>query len=228
MADTGIKIKYVAIIGLLAAFLLLKNNVLAQTAPKFIVSWKATNYVPADFRGKILPSRTSLVEIGFDLIDGNKIADLSKNEINWHLNNNFLRLGTGLKTISFQAQPSGQTVRITISGYKGRDLTYNTSIPTANPELTIDAKTVSRNLKLGDYILKALPYYFNAANLSGINISWLINGQIPAEQISPDAVYLNLNSQGTPQETDFPISVSAQNILNQLEMASRKINFIIR
>ena len=229
MVNVNIKIKYVVAVGLLAAFFLLsKNHVLAQNEPKFIFSWKTTNYVPADFQGKILPSKTSFVEVGFDLVDGNKIVDLSRNEITWHLNNNFLRIGIGLKTTSFQAQPSGQTVRITVSDYKGRDLIYNASIPTTNPDLVIDAKTVSRDLKLGSYLLTALPYYFNAANLSEINLNWLINGQAPAQQISPDIISLDLSSQGTPQETDFPISVSARNTLNQLEMASRKINFTVK
>lgn len=71
-----------------------------QTAPEFLVSWRASNYVPADYQGKILPSKNSAVEIGFDVIDKNKIADLSRHNINWFLGDNLIRSGVGLKKIA--------------------------------------------------------------------------------------------------------------------------------
>src|SRR3989338_4500294 len=82
-------------------WLLVVGQAKAQTPPEFLVSWRALNYVPADYQGKIFPTKSTRVEAAFDLIDKNKVADLSRNEIAWYLNNNFLRSGVGLKTIAF-------------------------------------------------------------------------------------------------------------------------------
>ena len=66
-------------------YFLLSAVIFAQAAPEFLVSWRAVGYVPPDYQGKILPNKNSRVEMGFDLIAQNKIADLSRYNISWFL-----------------------------------------------------------------------------------------------------------------------------------------------
>lgn len=204
------------------------SSVNAQTAAKFLVSWRAINYVPADYQGKILPSESTPIEVSFDLIDGNKIANLSQSDISWHVNNKFLRSAPGLKTITLNSLLNGQSIRITVSDYKRQDWDYTFDIPAVRPELTINSRTVSQKLKLGEYLLAALPYFFNVTNQNEIIFQWNINNQAPANQAeNPGILSLKLTSQGTPKEAEIPIQATAQNAFRQLEFASRKINFLV-
>ena len=69
------KMKFKKIIGLIGLIGLISPIVYAQASPEFLISWRAVNYVPADYQGKILPSKSSPIEAGFDLVDKNKIVD---------------------------------------------------------------------------------------------------------------------------------------------------------
>jgi len=225
------------IISLVFSFwLLVVSQTHAQTAPEILASWRAINYVPADYQGKILPSNTSRIEAGFDLIDKNKMADLSKNNISWFLGGNLLNSGIGLKNINFNiASNLNQVVRITISGYKENDLDYIFPIPVANPEIIIDTKTSIKTLKnqnylpLKSYIFEARPFFFNVSNLKELGLKWRLNNRLVEGQAeNPEFLKLNLESEGTPKETGLNLSIGASNLFNKLELASKVLNFIVK
>ncbi|MBI3046210.1 MAG: hypothetical protein HYY86_01525 [Candidatus Harrisonbacteria bacterium] len=209
----------------------------AQTSPEFLVSWRALNYVPADYQGKIFPTKSTRVEAAFDLIDKNKAADLSRNEIAWYLNNNFLRSGVGLKSIAFDVPNNlDQNVRVAVSGYKENTLEKIFLLPAKNPEAVISAKTpagkILRNrprLSPGNYLLEARPFFFNISGLADLKFGWLINGKpVPGTPDNPEFLSLNLQSEGPVQETELGVSLGVSNLFNQLEIASRLINFVVK
>ena len=225
------------IISLVFSFwLLVVSQTHAQTAPEILASWRAINYVPADYQGKILPSNTSRIEAGFDLIDKNKMADLSKNNISWFLGGNLLNSGIGLKNINFNiASNLNQVVRITISGYKENDLDYIFPIPVANPEIIIDTKTSIKTLKnqkylpLKSYIFEARPFFFNVSNLKELSLKWRLNDRLVEGQAeNPEFIKLNLESEGTPKKTELNLSISASSLFNKLELASKVLNLIVK
>ncbi len=221
---------------IVSCLLLVVGQVNAQTAPEILVSWKAVNYVPADYQGKILPSNSSRMEAGFDLIDKNKIADLSKSNISWFLGGNLLNSGIGLKNITFNIASSlNQTMRITVSGYKENDLDYIFPIPVTNPEVVIDTKTSVKTLKnqnylpLKSYIFEARPFFFNVSNLKELGLKWRLNNRLVEGQAeNPEFLKLNLESEGTPKETGLNLSIGASNLFNKLELASKVLNFIVK
>lgn len=208
----------------------------AQTSPDFLVSWRAINYVPADYQGKILPSKSSQVEIAFDLIDKNKMVDLSKFSVNWFLNENLLAAGTGLKTTSFTANGNlNQRIRITVSGYAPNDLDYAFTIPGSNPEVIIDTKVplkVIQNqnwLPFQNYNFEAKPFFFNINSPGDLKFNWRLNNQlVPGAPTDAGILNLNLQSEGTPKQTQLTVSVGASNAFNQLEFAGKLINFIVK
>ena len=221
---------------IVSCLLLVVGQVNAQTAPEILVSWKAVNYVPADYQGKILPSNSSRMEAGFDLIDKNKIADLSKSNISWFLGGNLLNSGIGLKNITFNIASSlNQTMRITVSGYKENDLDYIFQIRVTNPEVVIDTKTSVKTLKnqnylpLKSYIFEARPFFFNVSNLKELGLKWRLNNRLVEGQAeNPEFLKLNLESEGTPKETGLNLSIGASNLFNKLELASKVLNFIVK
>src|SRR3989344_4866664 len=115
-----------------AGCLLSANFAFAQTAPEFMVSWRALNFVPPEYQGKIFPINGTAIEAGFDLIDRGKIADLSKKEIRWFLDGTAIGNGIGKKTASFTVQKTANTVhnlRIEVADYNGTILRKNLAIP---------------------------------------------------------------------------------------------------
>lgn len=210
--------------------LVFSSLIFAQTPPEFLVSWKAINYVPANYRGKILPSDSTPIEISFDLISGNKIVDVSKKEISWTINARTFASGTGMKKIRFNSKNKGQSVRITVFDYNGADLDKFLDIPVTIPEVALDAKIPNNNpLGLKSYLFLARPFFFNVSSLKQLIFNWKVNDQTTGGSVeNPEALNLNLKSLAQPAETDLTISVSAQNAFNDLEFGAKRLNFKVK
>ncbi|MDO8430012.1 MAG: hypothetical protein Q7S73_01430 [bacterium] len=233
MQTQSIKFKIILglILFLLLTFCFLLISASAQTTPEFLVSWKASSYVPANYLGKIFPTKNSFIEAGFDLIDKNKVVDLSASNIRWYQDEQLISSGTGLKSIKFQEIKSGgtsQLIRITV-GYKGNDLDYLFSIPVASPSVVIDAKVPYKEIRTGLRRIVAQPYFFNVNNLKNLNFSWSLNGKkVSGFAENPEILELDLNSQGTPIKTELSVGATIQNVFNQLELAGKSLNLIVK
>ena len=208
----------------------------AQTAPQFLVSWKAVNFIPSDYAEKILPSSGSRIEVGFDLIDKNKTVNLSAYEISWFVNNEVVSQKNGLKSISFTASGNNsQTVRIAISGYNDSELENTVTIPLTNPKIIIDARQPVKyalnrtELPLNNYIFEIRPFFFNVNSLPELELKWRLNGNLIAtDPENPEFAALNLTSEGKPKQTELNLSASASNRSNILEIAAKAINYLVR
>ncbi|HEY4500065.1 MAG TPA: hypothetical protein VJH70_03030 [Candidatus Paceibacterota bacterium] len=203
----------------------------AQTAPEFITSWRAINYVPATYLGKIFPTKGSIIIVGFDLLDKNQFVNLSKAEIQWDIDNTVLQTGIGIQQVQFQSNTNTNqhVVRITIRNFGTSELNYTFTIPIKKPLLIIDAPVPNRQLSLGPTLFRALPYFFNTNNLSTVRFQWSRNGQIvTGDANTPNALTLEISSEGNPVDSDITLSASAQNILNPLENATQLLNLKIR
>lgn len=225
--------KTIILVVAIAAF---ASVVYGQSAPEFLVSWRAASYAPSDYQGKILPSNGSRVEVGFDLIDKNKIVDLSRQNISWFLGNNFLRSGVGLKKLTLNLTDNrAQTIRITIGNYNNEDLDHLFLLPVVEPDAIISVKTpyeTARNqtfLPLKNHLLEARPFFFNVGNLNELQFKWRVNGNsVSGTAENPNFLNLNLESQGAPQLTEITVSLGVSNLLNELEIAGKSLNFIIK
>jgi len=219
----------ILIISLVAGICLLAfNQTSAQVIPEFLVSWQAINYVPPSYQGKILPTKSSLIEVGFDLIDNAKIADLSKYKISWTLDDELFKSGLGLKTIRFNSKNTGHRLGITVSGYKGANLDKILTFSRQEPQVIIDAKIPSTQIGLGQHQLEALPYFFNVSDLKELVFDWSTNDQPAKTAENPQIFDLILESKGAPVETNLNISVSVINSSNALEYGGKKINLTVK
>ncbi len=213
------------------------SYVSAQTAPEFMITWKAINYVPSDYLGKTFPSQSSSVEIGLDVIDKGRTVDLSKNIISWYSNNSQINSGVGMKTIQLTTSSiQNEVVRVVIADYNGTDLSDSFIIPVQKNEVVISVKTPHTNiyrnrvmLSATSHLMEARPFFFNVTDLSGLNFSWRVNGQsATGDARNQNFFLLDLNTQGTPKETELNLSVGISNLSNQLELGNKTLNFIVK
>lgn len=211
------------------AGILVASSAMAQTTPRFLVSWKAQNYVPGFYLGKILPSKDSLVTIGFDLVNNNRMIDISKYSVVWYIDGKNIDSGIGKKSISVINPGTQPTIRIEVSGYSEDDLIHSFALPTVKPETVIDTKNPTGTTSLGENNLEALPYFFNGNSIGDFSIRWEVNnaivGGIPE---NPELLSLNLESEASPIQTTINISAFIQNLKNQFEFATKRASLIIQ
>lgn len=188
----------------------------AQTVPEFMVTWKAANYAPADYQGKVLPAAGTRVDIAMELIDGSRLADTSRSTISWNVNGQFQKSGVGLKNFFFTADGAkgDQLVRVSLP-YKGRVIDKQIVIPLAAPRVVITG---------GPDIFKALLYSFNFSSPTQAKITWTVNGAA-TEGAGNNPEILTLIGT-SPSGTPVNIGVEVQNLLKPLEVARRSMNFI--
>jgi len=208
----------------------------AQASQEFLVSWQAESYVPSWYNGKILPTKGSLVEVNFELIDKAKIANLSKEKVRWYINDKLMvneENGLGLKSLRFAMPdyPGRETeIRIQIFHYQeGSDvLDKIIRIPSVSSEAVIDAPFPDRKINVGSSSFKTSPFFFNVKNLSDFKVEWSAFGQ-RIEEPSPDQWSLNLNIDSrTPKGTEISLSVSIKNLLKELEFVSKSVKLLVQ
>ncbi|MBU4348110.1 hypothetical protein KJ671_01205 [Patescibacteria group bacterium] len=202
----------------------------------FLISWKAINYVPADYKGKILVSKNSDIEISFDVLDNGKFIDVSNQEIEWYVNDNFLKSGIGLKNIKFTAVRNiDQFVEISIpnykdSKYKNTDLGAIITIPSSSPEVVINTPYQNKTINIGENTFQVLPYFFGISNLGELKINWTVNGlDVIGEADKSDILNLAMDTKGGVKEgSSISIRVFVQNLADQLQFAKDYISLDIR
>lgn len=190
----------------------------AQVSPELMITWKAGNYVPPDYPGKVLPVGGAKIDVALELIDGGKLADLSRVEIRWLINGNTQRSGRGLKTTSFNADlfRGDQVVDITLPNYRGQNIVGRVIIPLTAPEVAIVG---------GSEIFQTIPYFFNISRPSDAGYIWTANGVgVIGAGDNPDII--NLDLKDVPIGGSVDLSVMVQNFANPLEIADKTIQFI--
>ena len=203
-------------------FLISTFGVNAQTNSQVLITWQAQNFVPAEYPGKILPSPGTNIKLGLEVIKENKLQDLSKINIRWYLDGKLLTQGLGLKETNFfvnKGATYSHFVRAVI--IDKQEISGTADIPIINPRVVIESPSPDSNsIPLGKNIFQALPYFFNTANLQELIFNWSVNNQtikgtnlLELEITSPIPLNQNLN-----------IKVTAQNLNNDLEFASKEIN----
>ena len=203
-------------------------------SPQFLISWKAYNYTPSWYQGKNFPIYSTPVEISFELLENDKIVNLSKHEVRWYINNSLFTKGKGLRTISFISKNKAGTnmvIRIAIVAYKGEELNKLIYIPAKSPEVVINSPYLTNIAKIGEtYRFKALPFLFNANRLNNLSFDWTINNQAMfSEEVdeNPDILILNV-STSTPAGMQINLSAVVSNILNTVESATENFKLIAK
>lgn len=224
---------------LLVMFLINSSRVYAA-GPNFLVSWKAEDYAPAGYLGKILPVNQTKIDVSFELIgnnpsDNGKIVDLSGNEVRWYVNGNLMSQSNGRKTFSFVTNDENNadtSVRIS-ADYSDSSAGYSyfvddyIDISLSAPDIVVVYKNYNLYLSKGNNnFFSAIPYFFNST-LDNLKASWTVNDQ----SVDPGSDQWDLGvtlGDNYPSGSDIKISAIVQDIFNATSAVSRTFHFISR
>lgn len=219
------------VIFIIIAFLIASKITAAQTKqePKLIVTWQAQNYQPNDYKGKNLPTVNSPIIAAVELIDNDKIINLSSVNITWLQNSEIIVSGQGLKRIAFNNNGLfGDRVMIEADIiYKEKNLQGAAIIPIVSPKTVISTPHIfNQEIKAGVYNFKATPFFFNIKKLSELAFSWSVNDQQESGGQNPDALNLQITSEN---RGPVPLNLTAtiSNINNIIETAKDELRFIL-
>lgn len=205
-----------------------------QTTSQFLVSWQAQNYAPAWYQGKIFPTKGTPMNISFELIDKNKIVDVSKYRVRWYVNDQLIKNednGLGIKSVgvTIPDYPGNATqIRISLPDYSN-GLDKIITIPVIKPDLVIDSPYYNNQVLSGQTSsFYAYPFFFNVKTPDALSFEWLVNGQ-PSETPSAEPAKLDLKVEAAAT-SGFQINIQAiaGNVSNQLESASKNITVEIK
>ncbi len=206
----------------------------AQSSPQFLISWQSKNYAPSWYQGKIFPTKDSIVEVSFELIDNGKIADLSKEKIRWYINDKLEKNednGLGIKSLRFSLPDyfgRETEVRIEIFHYKGGEVIGKIiRIPSVKLEVVIDSPYSDNKIGVGSSVFKAHPFFFNIKNFYDLSIEWSAMGQRSEGFENPWQLNLNID-QKAPKGMEMNLSVSVKNLLKEMEFAGKSVQLQIR
>lgn len=213
----------------------------AQTAPQFLVSWQAQDYVPVWYSGKIFPVNGTRINVRFELLDRGKPVNLMAQNcesvdgsvsqpcrVRWYVGDNMVAnedSGLGIKTISFvnNSVYSGDSVsvRISIPYYHGQSADQTFDIPVKSQEAVIDAHYYQNQIDKKPSAFRVWPFFFNSVN--GFSFSWLMDGQV----VDGSAQLINLNiDPGTASQTQINLGAQIQNSVG--EAANSKIQLRVK
>ncbi|MEE8131707.1 MAG: hypothetical protein V3T98_01555 [Candidatus Paceibacterota bacterium] len=213
-------------------FVLLPLTIKAAS-PQFLTSWQADSYTPSWYQGKIFPTRGSLINVSFELIDNNKIINLSRNKIRWYINDKLFKnedSGLGIKSLKFiNNNPPGSDVEIKIAivDYGANPLYKIIHIQIVMPEAIIDAPYPERKTSTGENSFRVFPFFFNIKDLNELSFEWLANEQTAGIAENPQELSLNIDTQ-TPSGIAINLKVIIKNITDQFEFASKNIKLEIK
>lgn len=204
-----------------------------SASPQFLTSWQAQSYTPLWYQGKVFPTRGSVMEINFELINNNKIVNLSKNIVRWYINDKLVKNeknGLGIKSLKFiNNNPPGSEieVKIVVLDYGAEPLYKIVRIPVSQPEAVIDAPFAERKINKGKNLFRAYPFFFNVKDLNTLFFQWQANEQTAEPGANPRELNLDVDQQ-TPTGIKINIKTLIQNISDQFESASKNITAEVR
>lgn len=220
--------KIIQILTLYATAGIFVASAMAQTpsAISFLPSWRALSYVSPKYHGKILPTPGTRLIVSFEMLDGARIADISKNSVIWLKNGKRFDSGIGKKITSFAVDPLDRNervdVKILVRAYKGADQDFTFTIPVAAPELVIAAPYPKNIISGGTYQFTPLFYYWNIRSPLELSVEWLARGQGVAGLSGADKLQLSIPA--VTLKTLVPLSASAKNPADEFEFAAASLN----
>ncbi|RJP44901.1 hypothetical protein C4587_01265 [Candidatus Parcubacteria bacterium] len=214
------------VLGAIALLLGARAGRAQATKPALIITWRTSTFAPADYPGKRLPIAGSPVEAAVQVIDGGKLADLSRQTIYWYLDGKFVSGGEGEQTIQVQAPAFSDSfdLRAQLPSYKGEILVKTISIPIASPEAAIVAPVLGKRIQSSSVRLLARPYFFSVSDPSKLIFSWRINDRPPSSSGEPDVLDMTLEPGGL-SEVAVSVALSIQNSENRIEEAVERAIF---
>jgi hypothetical protein len=196
-----------------------------QTSQVFI-TWRASNFYPAHFEGKAIPSAGSPVAVAVETIKNGALLNLAQAEIAWELDGRFLAGGKGVKYASFiSTKGSGDAHHVHVSVSLGGEVFESSlRIPVTKPTVALDAPYPNRRGIKEGMTFRALPFFFNVPSLDELSFSWLIDGE---RKNTGSDNELTVTGGGNLRARSFSVTLETQNRTDPQETATTRGQFSI-
>lgn len=160
---------------------LAQNQNINQNVPEIILTWQANNFFPSNYNGRAWPTFNSNLKVSLEVIQNNKILDVSEEEFYWYVDDVLIRRGIGLKNINFQItnyEGENHLVYVVIKQKNGERIESAVQIPVFQPQIILENNQRSFNWPAETIIQTTIiPYFFNVVDLNDLNFKWSINNQ---------------------------------------------------
>lgn len=227
------------------------SNIDPNEAKDVILDWRGITYAPYWYTGKILANQSSNVIAGVTFFKPEK--DANNYYYRWLINETVAfdwTKGKSEAILKFNRSNSKDvSLRVLVSKFKKdssalinknqRVIVADTTVllPIVEPEIGIysfSGNNFSHSFNydisgLKRFTLKAIPFFFNAVDLSELNYEWNFDGQIlKGEDSHPDILELDINNESAkPQKRLVKATVFNSN--NQIfERATEEIMINIK
>jgi len=197
----------------------------AQSPAQVILTWQAHNFYPANYAGKALATPNTLVKISAEILQNNKLLDLSNDTFLWYVDEKLLTRGRGLKETSFTIKKlagDSHFVRVAIEREEGVSES-STRIPVSKHRIVIESPYPNNLVETGNKILlQAIPYFFNISSLQDLEFFWQVNEE-EVRGGSDNQLTINIGTSQTKSQNIVQVAGSARNTKNPLEFSSDRI-----
>jgi hypothetical protein len=214
-----------AVIIALALPFIVFNPLRAQTPQgQAVMTWRALNFFPADFRGKALPTEGSRVAASVAYLESGKFVNLSNLLIRWYVDGTFATRGTGLTEYIFKTtKQNGEmhVVRVSIEFAGGGKYESSVMVPVNDRRLVLRGAGSQTLAPDTDATIEAFPYFFNVASLADLTFFWTVNGA-RAAGVNGNALTITVPHANTTPGGALDVSVVAQGKRDLIEYAAGK------
>jgi hypothetical protein len=198
--------KYLLII--FACALMVETASAQVSVPQVLVNWQASTYVPTSFKGKALPTGSSQITVGVDLLNQGQRVNLAGQRVLWYINDNFYQGSPGLSRVTFQAPnfigSTSVNLRVSIPDY-GSGPAKTIVIPIVNPEVVIGTSAPGLSASAVPFTLQAFPYFWNVQNPLELQFRWSASGMGTVSQ-NPLTVTSAMAQSGRPLSLELSVS----------------------
>ncbi|BCX15914.1 MAG: hypothetical protein KatS3mg098_143 [Candidatus Parcubacteria bacterium] len=232
------------VIGIFGGLLFFSIRDTRAAEPLFVFSWKALNFAPSWYQGKILPVNQTKIVVSFEAISTNKsdygkVLDLSNRNIIWYVNGEKLTQGRGLQQVVITKDNfPHDALEVNIRGeYFDTDLTslqntpslYNKRfyIPITEPEAVLSYKKNDNYFTVGEVAnFNLFPFFFNASD-NFLKVNWRVNNSW-IQPSNDNEFSLKLEIADIPPSGYVTLVGAVYNLKNKLENSSKSITFNVR
>lgn len=223
------------------------SDSISLTVSDFDLTWSASSQAPASYKGKLLPTQNTTINVSAlpsiywpgakTLVNNNNLI------FNWRVDDKFSTDKSGVGKSNFPLRirdfaGADKSIRLEIKTLDGAvSITRSTVIPIVRPQTLIYFANPKTNLPYGaalkNLITKpanlnfiAQNYFFNAPS-KDLKWQWFINNEeVSGENEKPWLASLNLSNIG--QSFSARIQASVKNPANDLETAQSTINLEVK
>lgn len=209
---------------------------LAQEQLQVLITWKAADYAPAEYAGKVLPGSNSPIIASVQIIERGKPVSIAGKTIRWYLDGSLIQTTTGNPTIVFaapgRAAPSSFELSVQIPNYpihpfRDELLFGATVIPMTGREVAIEAPYPGRMFSGSEFTVQGVPYFFNVKDPAPLAFTWTVNGTVVTSTEDKELLTVRFRRAPAPN-TSVNVRLTVRDPSEDLFSGSKSIELFSR